>query len=80
MDITVTVRIEEGGKLVATAQKFITIGKEDADGVSHLARQAVFDAFDTRAQTIRAKGRAEEADPPEFPTYVGYDGKEHAEY
>ena len=80
MDITVTVRIEEGGKLVATAQKFITIGKEDADGVSHLARQAVFDAFDTRAQTIRAKGRAEEADPPEFPTYVGSDGREHGEF
>ena len=55
MDIIITVRIEEGGKLVATAQKFVTIGKEDADGVSHLARQAVFDAFDTRAQTIRAK-------------------------
>ena len=80
MDIIITVRIEEGGKLVATAQKFVTIGKEDADGVSHLARLAAFDAFDMRAQTIRAKRRAEETDPPEFPTYVGSDGKEHAEY
>ena len=80
MDITVTVRIEEGGKLVATAQKFITIGKEDPEGVSNLARQAVFNAFDTRAQTIRAKRRAEETDPPEFPTYVGSDGREHGEF
>ena len=80
MDIIITVRIEEGGKLVATAQKFVTIGKEDPEGVSNLARLAVFDAFDTRAETIRAKRREEEADPPEFPTYVGYDGKEHAEY
>ena len=80
MDITVTVRIEEGGKLMAPAQKFITIGKEDPEGVSNLARQAVFNAFDTRAQGLRLQARAEEADPPEFPTYMGSDGKEHAEY
>ena len=79
MLVTVIVKIEDisGERVTSTRAVAGTKKQVDAEGACNLARRVVFDAWE---RWDLAHFDCEPFDLPEFPTYMGSDGREHAEY